>query len=203
MKLIYTLLAAIFLGMISMSFHKEPVSTSPGLHEPTDPPPGADKAASQKAFLAVYKVLMSPRCMNCHPSGDAPLQGDDSHPHAQNVQRGAEGHGVYALKCTNCHQPKNTPGEHMPPGNPKWALPPADMKMVFQGRTPRQLAAQILDPKLNGGKTKQQLIEHASDTLVRWGWDPGDGRTKPPLSHAEFAKQFKRWIDNGAYLPDK
>jgi hypothetical protein len=202
MKLIYTLISAVFLGMIFMSFHTEPVSTSPVLHEPSDPP-GLDKAASQKAFLAVYKVLMSPRCMNCHPSGDAPLQGDDSHPHMQNVQRGPEGKGVYALKCTNCHQPQNTPGEHMPPGNPKWALPPANMKMVFQGRTPRQLAAQILDPRLNGGKTKEQLIEHASDTLVRWGWEPGDGRSKPPLSHAEFAKQFKRWIDKGAYLPDK
>ena len=199
MKLIYTLLTAVFLGMISMSFHKESANAVPVPAEP-----GKDKAASQKAFLAVYKVLMSPRCMNCHPSGDAPLQGDDSHPHAQNVQRGAEGKGVYALKCTNCHQPQNTPGENMPPGNPKWALPPASTKMVFQGRTPRQLAAQLLDPKLNGGRTKQQLIDHVtSDTLVLWGWHPGDGPTLPPLNHAEFAKQFKRWIDKGAYLPDK
>ena len=145
MKLIYTLLTAIFLGMISMSFHTEPVSTSPALTGPVPaspglPAPGKDKAASQQAFLAVYKVLMSPRCMNCHPSGDAPLQGDDSHPHTQNVQRGAEGKGVYALKCANCHQPQNTPGEHMPPGNPKWGLPPAEKKMVFQGRTPRNLS---------------------------------------------------------------
>ncbi|MDO6430468.1 hypothetical protein Q4E93_07715 [Flavitalea sp. BT771] len=202
-------MTTIFLGMVFMSFHKEPasasaVSTKPATTSPGLPAPGADKAASQKAFLAVYKVLMSPRCMNCHPSGDAPLQGDDSHPHAQNVQRGAEGKGVYALKCTNCHQPQNTPGENMPPGNPKWSLPPADMKMVFQGRTPRQLAAQLLDPKLNGGRTKQQLIDHVtSDTLVLWGWHPGDGRTTPPLNHAEFARQFKRWIDKGAYLPDK
>ena len=92
----------------------------------------------------------------------------------------------------------------MPPGNPKWALPPSQTKMVFQGRSPRQLAAQLLDPKLNGGRTKEQLIEHVtSDTLVLWGWHPGDGRTLPPLKHAEFARQFKRWIDKGAYLPDK
>ena len=40
-----------------------------------------DSVESVKAFMDVYKVLMSPRCMNCHPSGDIPLQGDDSHLH--------------------------------------------------------------------------------------------------------------------------
>src|SRR4249919_2013113 len=55
--------------------------------------------ASQEAFLDVYKVLMSPRCMNCHPAGDIPLQGDDSHQHTMNVQRGVDGKGMYALKC--------------------------------------------------------------------------------------------------------
>ena len=64
--------------------------------------------------------------MNCHPSGDAPLQGDDSHIHTMNVQRGIDGHGLYALKCQNCHQAENTPGLHAPPGNPKWALQTID-----------------------------------------------------------------------------
>jgi hypothetical protein len=166
--------------------------------------PTADSVASVQAFKGVYKVLMSPRCMNCHPAGDAPLQGDDSHIHTMNVQRGIDGHGVYALKCSNCHQAQNTPGLHTPPGNPKWALPPADMKMVFQGRTPRQLARQLLDPKQNGGKTKQQLIDHVtSDGIVLGGWNPGEGRTLPPMPHAAFAKLFKTWIDKGAYLPAK
>src|SRR5262245_4652340 len=52
-----------------------------------------DAAASRAAFLEVYKVLMHPRCLNCHPSGDAPLQGDESHPHIQNVRRGKDGKG--------------------------------------------------------------------------------------------------------------
>jgi hypothetical protein len=29
----------------------------------------------------------------------------------------------------------NTPGLNMPPGKPKWHLPPADMKMVFEGKS--------------------------------------------------------------------
>ena len=162
-----------------------------------------DSIASKKAFLQAYRVLMHPRCMNCHPVGDQPLQGDDSHIHTQGVKRGQDGKGLYALKCSNCHQPQNTPGLHMPPGNPNWHLPPADMKMVFQGKTPRQLAAQLLNQNENGHKSIEQLIEHVtSDKLVLGGWNPGDGRTLPPLTHAEFAKQFKLWIDKGAYLPD-
>ena len=99
--------------------------------------PVKDSIGSQKAFLAAYKVLMSPRCMNCHPKGDIPLQGDDSHLHTQGVKRGVDGKGVYALKCANCHQPQNSVGLNMPPGNPNWHLPPASMKMIFEGKSPK------------------------------------------------------------------
>lgn len=160
-----------------------------------------DSVASVKAFANVYKVLMSPRCMNCHPSGDVPLQGDDSHLHVMAPKRGVDGKGLYAMKCSNCHQPTNTPGVHTPPGNPEWHLPPAATKMVFQGRTPNQLAKQLVDPKLNGGKTMAQLLEHAHDTLVVAGWHPGEGRTLPPLSHAEFTRAWTTWIEKGAYAP--
>lgn len=162
-----------------------------------------DSIASVKAFMQVYKVLMSPRCMNCHPAGDIPLQGDDSHLHQMFPKRGIDGKGVYAMKCANCHQPTNTPGEHTPPGNPKWQLPPADMKMVFQGKSPRQLALQITDYKQNGHKNKQQLIEHARDTLVKSGWHMGEGRTLPPLSYEAFVKVWDTWINKGAYAPGK
>lgn len=160
-----------------------------------------DSAASVKAFMDVYKVLMSPRCMNCHPAGDVPLQGDDSHIHAMLPQRGKDGKGIYAMKCGNCHQPTNLEGLNKPPGNPNWHLPPATMKMAFQGRTANQLAKQIVNPKTNGNKTLQQLIEHADDSLVKWGWDPGEGRTLPPLSHEEFKKAWITWIKTGAYAP--
>ena len=160
-----------------------------------------DSIASVKAFMQVYKVLKSPRCMNCHPSGDVPLQGDDSHLHPMLPRRGEEGKGVYAMKCSNCHQPENTLGLHTPPGNPNWHLPPANMKMVFQGRTPAQLAKQLVNPKTNGNKTMQQLIEHADDGLVKAGWDPGEGRTLPPMSHEAFKKAWITWIEKGAFSP--
>jgi mono/diheme cytochrome c family protein len=68
-----------------------------------------DSVASVKAFMQVYKVLMSPACMNCHPAGDALIQGLEGQPHTMNVKRGKDGKGLYAEKCSNCHQPENTP----------------------------------------------------------------------------------------------
>jgi len=162
-----------------------------------------DSVESVKAFEKVYAVLMSPRCMNCHPAGDVPLQGDDSHLHTMLPKRGIDGKGVYAMKCMNCHQPTNTPGLHTPPGNPDWHLPPADMKLVFEGRSPYELAKQLVDPKQNGHKDIKKLIEHADDDLVLAGWNPGEGRTLPPLSHAEFKKAWITWLKTGAYAPQE
>jgi len=162
-----------------------------------------DAAASRAAFMQVYRVLTSPRCQNCHPAGDAPLQGDDSHVHLQNVKRGADGHGVTAMRCDTCHQTANLPGAHMPPGNSKWALPPPEEKMVFVGRSPGALCRQIKDPKQNGGRSLEKLLDHvANDDLVGWGWNPGEGRTLPPLSRADTAAQMKIWIEGGAACPE-
>ncbi|MDQ6477110.1 hypothetical protein [Dyadobacter sp. LHD-138] len=160
-----------------------------------------DSIESVKAFETVYKVLMSPRCMNCHPAGDIPLQGDDSHLHTMGPKRGKDGKGVYAMKCLNCHQETNTPGLHTPPGNSHWHLPPAAMKMVFQGKSAHELAKQLVDKKKNGNKDIRKLITHADDGLVLGAWNPGEGRTLPPVSHAEFKKAWLTWIQKGAYAP--
>jgi hypothetical protein len=162
-----------------------------------------DAAAAQAAFAQVYRVLTSPRCQNCHPAGNAPLQGDDSHVHLQNVKRGKDGHGVSAMRCDTCHQTTNLPGAHMPPGNPKWSLPTPEHKMIFVGRSANELCRQIKDPKQNGGRTLDQIFHHiADDDLVGWGWNPGDGRSLPPLSRPDTVAQLKIWIDGGAACPD-
>jgi hypothetical protein len=189
------LLPTVIVAVITLAGRDEPAAQASGAKP--------DEAASREAFLAVYKVLMHPRCMNCHPNGDVPLQGDDSHLHAQNVKRGPDGKGKYALKCANCHQFTNLPGANLPPGNPNWHLPPPNMRMVFQGKTPGELARQLKDPKQNGGKSLEQIFHHvAEDKLVLWGWEPGDGRTLPPLTHDQFTKKMREWIDNGAVPPE-
>jgi hypothetical protein len=162
-----------------------------------------DATASRAAFLQVYRVLTSPRCQNCHPAGNAPLQGDDSHVHLQNVKRGADGHGVTAMRCDTCHQAANLPGAHLPPGSPKWSLPSQGLKMVFAGRSPGELCRQIKDPKQNGGRSLEKLLDHvANDDLVGWGWNPGDGRTLPPLSRTDTVEQMRIWINGGAACPE-
>jgi hypothetical protein len=123
--------------------------------------------------------------------------------HLQNVKRGPNGNGVYGMQCNTCHQLTNLPGTHMPPGNPKWALPRPELKMVFVGRTPGQLCRQIKDPKQNGGRSLQALLDHvANDDLVGWGWNPGDGRALPPLSRLDTVAQMKIWIEGGAACPE-
>lgn len=64
------------------------------------------------------------------------------------------------------------------------------------------LCRQIKDPKQNGGRPLEQLLDHvANDDLVGWGWSPGDGRTLPPLSRLQTAEQIKIWIVGGAACP--
>src|SRR5215831_6765682 len=171
-----------------------------------------DDAAARAAFMVAYQVFMHPRCVNCHPAGDSPLRGEDSQPHTGlRLRRGPDGQGVFTLKCTNCHQSQNQVGPHMPPGapnvlaggaldstTPRWHLPSAKTPMIFQGRSAAQLCRQLEDPSQNGGLTAEHLIHHVStDPLVLWAWNPGEGRTRPPLRHDEFVASVKAWLDNG------
>ncbi|MBC7889846.1 MAG: hypothetical protein H7Z13_18375 [Ferruginibacter sp.] len=156
---------------------------------------------SKAAFNEAYTVFMHPRCLNCHPSGDIPLQGDDSRLHTMNVKRGPDGKGLYAMKCKNCHQDTHVPGNNMPPGHFNWHLPPAKTKMVFEGKSPRQLATSFKDPKFTGFKSMDEFIKHVEeDTLVKNSFTYG---TRPPLSHPDFVVKVKEWIAKGAAIPDK
>jgi hypothetical protein len=164
-----------------------------------EPPP---TPTALRAWSTIYGVLQHPRCVNCHPSGDAPLQGDEGAIHAQNVRRGSDGTGLFALHCDACHQTQNLPGVHLPPGAPRWHLPRSDMALVFQGRSSVDLCRQIRDPARNGGMTPDLLLAHVErDPLVLWGWDPGEGRTPVPTSHAEFVQAMRTWIAAGCGCP--
>lgn len=164
----------------------------------------ADPAKAKAAFNEAVKVFFSARCANCHPAGDIPTQGDEMTPHAQGVTRGKDGKGVYGMTCTTCHQDSNLEGEHMPPGVPNWHMPPANQKMVFQGLTARQLCMNLKNPRTNGGrKTAKEAIHHLEeDPLVTWAWQPGNGRTVPPMSYEDFMKAMKTWAENGAACPE-
>jgi hypothetical protein len=172
-----------------------------GLAVPACAPARADDrtAAGLAGFATVYKVLTSPRCLNCHPSGDAPLQYDDARPHAMNISRRSEANGV---PCATCHRDKNglRPGE--PPGAPSWHLPPPETPMIFQGRTPHELCEQLKDPRQTGHRDLPALIAHvAHDDLVGWGWAPGPGRTPVAIPRPQVVAAMQTWADTGAPCP--
>jgi hypothetical protein len=160
-----------------------------------------DDAAAAAAFESIVSVLRNPRCMNCHSVGDFPRQGDDSHRHTMQIRRGPDGHGVNAVKCSTCHQDHNLIGLHMPPGAPDWHLPSPAMPMIWQGLTDHQLCELLKNPKQNGNRTVEQIVEHMHTPLVLWGWAPGEGRAPVPMPQHEFLAKVGEWASKGAACP--
>ncbi len=157
-------------------------------------------------FQEAGKVIQHPRCVNCHPATDRPLQGATMHPHQPPVFRGDGGMGLPGMQCTTCHSAQNTPVVGQAdtiksiPGNPAWHLAP--IEMAWAGKTLGQICQQIKDPARNGGMSMDKLVEHmAHDELVGWGWDPGAGREPVPGTQAEFGELIKAWVDTGAACP--
>jgi hypothetical protein len=163
-----------------------------------EPPPQA--ASPEAAFVDVARVLQSPRCVNCHPNGDAPLQGDHGAVHAMGITRDIERVG---MTCQTCHRDSAVSTDpHMPPAVKGWSLPRKETPLVFQGRTPATLCAQLKDPAHNGNKDLAHLLSHVTgDGLVLYGWNPGGKRTLPPLPHDVFVARFTQWVDAGAPCP--
>jgi hypothetical protein len=156
-----------------------------------------DEAASIAAFQTMVKVLNHPRCMNCHTTVAWPTQGDDSHKHTFNVARGPDDKGAPGMKCITCHKDTNTA---MAPGAKDWHMAP--LAQGWTGLTPGVLCRSLLDPKKNGNRTGDKVIEHIrGDRLVLWAWAPGGKRTAPPIAHNDFLAAAETWIKTGAHCP--
>jgi len=160
----------------------------------------SDRAERSRAlFLEATRVLLHPRCVNCHPAGDSPMQGDPPHVHDPPVWRGPEDRGVVGMECTSCHQQHNLELARVP-GAPTWRLAPA--VMAWAGQSAHRICEQLKDAARNGGRTLQRIVEHAAnDDLVAWGWAPGAGRTPAPGTQALFGDIVRAWVDSGAECP--
>jgi hypothetical protein len=171
---------------------------TPGRSRSPSPPALATGEAVAR-FERIASVLTSPRCLNCHQI-DAPLQGDDGHPHNPPVIRGVDGHGAPAMRCGNCHGAvANNPNSGVP-GAPNWALAP--LSMNWSGLSTGALCRAVVDPERNGHRTGADLIRHMDqDRLVLWGWDPGPGRKPVPIPHDEFVGLLKAWVADGSPCP--
>ena len=160
---------------------------------------GDPAARSAAIFTELGKVLTHPRCLNCHPAGDRPRQGDMSRLHQPPVERGADGLGLPALRCPICHQSANFDPAGMP-GNPIWHLAPREMG--WEGKTLGEICRQVSDPERNGGRSLAAVAEHiGNDTLVGWAWQPGLGRTPAPGTQRAAGRLVEAWIETGAVCP--
>jgi mono/diheme cytochrome c family protein len=159
----------------------------------------AKNARSLALFNEAGKVLLHPRCVNCHPAGDSPLQGEAGRVHEPPVQRGTDGFGALGMRCSTCHMEENfDPGRV--PGAAKWHLAPKEM--AWEGKTLGDICRQIKDPARNGGLSMEALIKHMSeDTLVGWAWAPGADRQPAPGDQQTFGGLIRAWAESGAVCP--
>jgi hypothetical protein len=157
-------------------------------------------ARSAAMFTELGKVLTHPRCLNCHPAGDRPRQGEQSRLHQPPVERGSDDRGLAAMRCLSCHQQANFDPARMP-GHPHWQLAPREM--AWEGKTLGEICAQIKDPARNGGRSLEELVHHiGSDTLVGWAWAPGYGRRPAPGTQEQAGALAAAWVKTGAVCPN-
>lgn len=179
---------------------------SPPLNTPASAPEEETLQTGLEAFDKMMAVLSHKRCVNCHPSGDRPRQGEDSHIHNFGVQRGPNNHGVAALSCETCHQQENNNLSGVP-GAPEWSLAPR--KMAWEDLSKVEIARSMLNPANNGGRNLEETVKHLTEhELVLWAWEPGMDaagvpREKPPISKEEYIKAVKAWAAAGAPIPEE
>lgn len=190
---------------VAASMLVQPALFADTLKKPSDFDTIADPAARSAAmFQEAAKVIQGPRCLNCHPSGRVPTQGEDLHTHVPYLNAAQSGMGQPGMKCAACHQATNvnTQGGAIAsiPGHANWHLAPASM--AWQGKPLAEICKQIKDPLRNGGMDLAKIHKHmAEDPLVGWAWNPGEGRKPAAGTQKIFGLLIQAWIATGAACP--
>jgi hypothetical protein len=199
-----TIMAAAAVALSSASANADQPYTHQDLKSPSEFMSISSPAERSRAiFNEIGKLLTHPRCMNCHPAGDHPLQGADQHEHMPPVWRSDTGH--LATNCFGCHTEKNMTLHEAAsyksiPGHPRWGVAP--LSMAWERKTLGEICRQLKDVNLNGGRDLALLQEHvAKDDLVACGWNPGEGREPAPGNQKTAGQLVQAWIDNGAECP--
>lgn len=200
-RLFFLLAIISAIGLVSMAF-----DDTSSLSESTTNDKHPIQHSSEEAFDIMMQVVAHKRCVNCHPAGDRPHQGEDSHIHNFNVQRGEDGHGLPALQCSTCHQKENNNFSGVP-GAPHWHLAPKSMG--WEGLNRIEIAKAMTNPDKNGGRPIAEIEKHLTeDPLVLWVFEPGvnnEGipREAPPVSKEAYIAAVKQWVAEGAIIPEQ
>ena len=158
----------------------------------------------------IYEVLSHPRCANCHvgedhrPRWSGPsygLEDGEWRYHGMYIHADESRFGVESIVCSTCHQQKNSPDPHGPPGAPVWMLPPVEMEWF--GKSSAEVCEQVKDPDRNGGRSLEDVASHIDhDVLVHWGWEPGPGREPAPYTRKDVVAFINAWAKAGAPCPN-
>lgn len=161
---------------------------------------GRGAARSIQLFQEMGKVLTHARCVNCHPSGRRPLQGEAGELHQPPVDGGVDGRGLVGMRCAACHHTENVESAGVP-GAANWHLAPASMG--WAGRSLGAICRQLKDPSRNGGRPLDAIVKHlAEDPLVAWAWHPGADRDPAPGSQELLGALARAWQRTGAACPE-
>lgn len=158
----------------------------------------SEKAKSRAMFEEMSQVLEHPRCVNCHPTGDEPLQGDQSRPHQPMVKRGQAGMGAAGMKCNNCHGNENYRNV---PGKPAWRLAPETVG--WDDLSTAEICELLTTPEQNGGKSVEEIVSFmVNNQFVAYGWNPPKQYEAAPGTHERFGSLAEAWQKTGAHCPE-
>lgn len=151
------------------------------------------QARSRAIFNEMGKVLQHPRCVNCHPTGDEPLQDDRGRPHQPMVTRGEGGMGTTGMRCTTCHGTSNFRNV---PGAAAWRVAPRNL--AWEDKS----LSDICESLKTGGENLEPVVSFMENSgLVSYGWNPPDHYEAAPGTQARFVALTKAWVETGAHCP--
>lgn len=164
---------------------------------------GDHTVRSQTYFLELSRVLLHPRCANCHPPDQTPRQGDGGLIHDPPVLRGPGDRGVVGMQCASCHQDRNLSLARVP-GAPDWRAAP--LSMAWFGKSPAEVCTQLVTAARSASSSSKssfpKVREHlAHDKFVAWGFAPGADRRAAPGTQEEVVALFDAWVASGALCP--
>jgi hypothetical protein len=152
------------------------------------------------AWDRIYAVASHPRCTNCHVGAqEAPMWEGLTYgvgaKHGMGIKADESRIGAESIPCRTCHVTaagRDVASPSAPQIEDAWRLPPVELDWL--GESSATLCAQLRDPELNDGHDIAELAAHLrSSPFVAWGFEPGEGRSKPVGSFEEMAQDIEVW----------
>lgn len=152
------------------------------------------------AWDKIFTVASHPRCTNCHVGDQAQpmwegLGYKDRALHGMFIQAGESRIGAETIPCRTCHvtsEAANVLSHAAPHIEEAWRLPPIELNWL--DKTSIEICTQMRDPETNDGNSVTELAEHVlTSAFVRWGFEPGGGRSAPDGSTEKLAQDILVW----------